>query len=215
VIGIIDYGAGNLRSVQNAFDYLGAKTQIVREAENLTKFDRILLPGVGAFGEAMSKIRALNLDVALREFIASGKPFLGICLGMQLLFEKSYEFGETAGLGVINGEVVKFDTSKFTDTNLSPQNSTFTPKIKIPHVGWNGLEFAKQTKINANLNDEIYLYFVHSYHVLCDDSVVLGRTNYGYKFVSAVAKDNVFGFQAHPEKSHENGLKIIKNFMEL
>ncbi len=215
MIGIIDYGAGNLRSVQNAFDYLGAKTQIVREAENLTKFDRILLPGVGAFGEAMSKIRALNLDVALREFIASGKPFLGICLGMQLLFEKSYEFGETAGLGVINGEVVKFDTSKFTDTNLSPQNSTFTPKIKIPHVGWNGLEFAKQTKINANLNDEIYLYFVHSYHVLCDDSVVLGRTNYGYKFVSAVAKDNVFGFQAHPEKSHENGLKIIKNFMEL
>ena len=157
MIGIIDYGAGNLRSVQNAFDYLGAKTQIVREAENLTKFDRILLPGVGAFGEAMSKIRALNLDVALREFIASGKPFLGICLGMQLLFEKSYEFGETAGLGVINGEVVKFDTSKFTDTNLSPQNSTFTPKIKIPHVGWNGLEFAKQTKINANLNDEIYL----------------------------------------------------------
>lgn len=215
MIGIIDYGAGNLRSVQNVFDYLGAKTQIVREAENLTKFDRILLPGVGAFGEAMSKIRALNLDVALREFIASGKPFLGICLGMQLLFEKSYEFGETAGLGVINGEVVKFDTSKFTDTNLSPQNSTFTPKIKIPHVGWNGLEFAKQTKINANLNDEIYLYFVHSYHVLCDDSVVLGRTNYGYKFVSAVAKDNVFGFQAHPEKSHENGLKIIKNFMEL
>lgn len=215
MIGIIDYGAGNLRSVQNAFDYLGAKTQIVREAENLTKFDRILLPGVGAFGEAMSKIRALNLDVALREFIASGKPFLGICLGMQLLFEKSYEFGETAGLGVINGEVVKFDTSKFTDTNLSPQNSTFTPKIKIPHVGWNWLEFAKQTKINANLNDEIYLYFVHSYHVLCDDSVVLGRTNYGYKFVSAVAKDNVFGFQAHPEKSHENGLKIIKNFMEL
>ena len=215
MIGIIDYGAGNLRSVQNAFDYLGAKTQIVREAENLTKFDRILLPGVGAFGEAMSKIRALNLDVALREFIASGKPFLGICLGMQLLFEKSYEFGETAGLGVINGEVVKFDTSKFTDTNLSPQNSTFTPKIKIPHVGWNGLEFAKQTKINANLNDEIYLYFVHSYHVLCDDSVVLGRTNYGYEFVSAVAKDNVFGFQAHPEKSHENGLKIIKNFMEL
>lgn len=215
MIGIIDYGAGNLRSVQNAFDYLGAKTQIVREAENLTKFDRILLPGVGAFGEAMSKIRALNLDVALREFIASGKPFLGICLGMQLLFEKSYEFGENAGLGVINGEVVKFDTSKFTDTNLSPQNSTFAPKIKIPHVGWNGLKFAKETKINANLNDEIYLYFVHSYHVLCDDSVVLGRTNYGYEFVSAVAKDNVFGFQAHPEKSHKNGLKIIKNFMEL
>ena len=210
MIGIIDYSAGNLRSVQNAFDYLGAKTQIVREAENLTKFDRILLPGVGAFGEAMSKIRTLNLDVALRE-----KPFLGICLGMQLLFEKSYEFGETAGLGVINGEVVKFDTSKFTDTNLSPQNSTFAPKIKIPHVGWNELKFAKQTKINANLNDEIYLYFVHSYHVLCDDSVVLGRTNYGYDFVSAVAKDNVFGFQAHPEKSHENGLKIIKNFMEL
>lgn len=215
MIGIIDYGAGNLRSVQNAFDYLGAKTQIVRKAENLTKFDRVLLPGVGAFGEAMSKIRTLNLDVALREFIASGKPFLGICLGMQLLFEKSYEFGETAGLGVINGEVVKFDTSKFTDTNLSPQNSTFEPKIKIPHVGWNGLKFAKEIKINANLNDEIYLYFVHSYHVLCDDSVVLGRTNYGYEFVSAVAKDNVFGFQAHPEKSHENGLKIIKNFMEL
>ncbi|MGP1506208.1 MAG: imidazole glycerol phosphate synthase subunit HisH [Campylobacter sp.] len=215
MIGIIDYGAGNLRSVQNAFDYLGAKTQIVREAENLTKFDRVLLPGVGAFGEAMSKIRALNLDVALREFIASGKPFLGICLGMQLLFEKSYEFGETAGLGVINGEVVKFDTSKFSDTNLSPQNSTFAPKIKIPHIGWNGLKFAKEIKINANLNDEIYLYFVHSYHVLCDDSVVLGRTNYGYEFVSAVAKDNVFGFQAHPEKSHKNGLKIIKNFMEL
>ena len=118
----------------------------------------------------------------------------------------------------IRSNLVKFDTSKFSDTNLGASN-LFThngvSKIKIPHVGWNELKFAKQTKINANLNDEIYLYFVHSYHVLCDDSVVLGRTNYGYEFVSAVAKDNVFGFQAHPEKSHENGLKIIKNFMEL
>lgn len=199
--GIIDYDAGNIKSVMNAFEFIGEKTELVHT--NLAKYDRIVLPGVGAFGEAMQKLKSRGLDEEIKLFVASGKPFLGICLGMQLLFEKSDEFGENLGLGLIKGEVVRF------------KESEFTKKLKIPHVGWNSCEFTRKSKINKGLGQSAYLYFVHSYHVVCDDKFALSKTFYGYEFVSAVEKDNVFGFQPHPEKSHENGLKILKNFTEI
>ncbi|MDA3057116.1 imidazole glycerol phosphate synthase subunit HisH [Campylobacter sp. VBCF_05 NA6] len=203
MIGIVDYGAGNIRSVKNALSFCGAKFELVSEPEKLLRSDKILLPGVGAFGEAMAKLKSANLDEAIREFVASGRYFLGICLGMQLLFDKSAEFGSSEGLGIISGEVVKFDESKFSES------------LKIPHMGWNTLEFTRATPINSGLESSVYAYFVHSYHALCDEEFILAKTAYGYEFPSAVCKENVFGFQPHPEKSHENGIKIIKNFTEL
>lgn len=204
MIAIIDYGAGNIKSVINAFCFLGKKAVLISNPDELKNYDRLILPGVGAFGEAINKLKEKHLDLAILEFIKTGRPFLGICLGMQLLFEKSYEFGENYGLGAIKGSVVKFDEAKFQ-----------TP-LKIPHVGWNSINFTQKTPINRDLNDSEYLYFVHSFHAICDDkSAILGTSEYGYDFVSAVAKDNVFGFQPHPEKSHDVGLKILKNFTEL
>ena len=203
LIGIIDYGAGNIRSVQNAIEFLGAKSELVSDADRLKQYSRLLLPGVGAFGKAIQRLRDTNLDNAILEFIASGKPFLGICLGMQLLFKKSYEFGEHSGLGVIDGSIIKFDESKF------------DKPLKVPHMGWNMAKFTKQSKIVDGLGDSAYLYFVHSYHAVCDSKFALAYTEYGYDFVSAVEHENVYGFQPHPEKSHESGLRIIKNFMEI
>ncbi|QKF60731.1 imidazole glycerol phosphate synthase subunit HisH [Campylobacter curvus] len=203
MIGIIDYGAGNLQSVINAFEKLNLSARLVRNAQELAKFERIILPGVGAFGEAMKKLKSANLDEAIKDFVASGRPFLGICLGMQLLFEKSSEFGEHAGLGLLRGEVVKFDDAKFDEP------------LKVPHTGWNVINFVRETPINRGLKKSEYLYFVHSYHVVCDENAVLGSSEYGYKFTSAVAKGNVFGFQPHPEKSHDTGLKILQNFGRL
>lgn len=203
MIGIIDYNAGNIRSVKNALSFCGAKFELVSTPEQVLRSDKILLPGVGAFGEAMAKLKSANLDEAIKEFVASGRYFLGICLGMQLLFDKSEEFGANDGLGLISGKVIKFDESKF------------GANLKIPHMGWNTLEFTRQTPINLGLESSVYAYFVHSYHAICDDKFALAKTTYGYEFVSGVCKENVFGFQPHPEKSHENGIKIIKNFTEL
>lgn len=204
MIGIIDYNAGNLQSVKNALEYVGANCEVIKDPNKLKNFDKIILPGVGAFGDAMEKLRSNGVDESIKEFIKSGKPFLGICLGMQLLFEKSYEFGENLGLGIIKGEVVKFDENKF------------ERKLKIPHVGWNAIKFTKSCKITKNLNDNVYFYFVHSYHVICkQEKCILGKSEYGYEFVSAICKDNVMAFQPHPEKSHSNGLQIFKNFVEM
>lgn len=203
IVGIIDYGAGNLQSVRNAIEFLGQKCEIISDPSLIFKFDKIILPGVGAFGDAMSKLKINSLDCAIKEFIKTGRPFLGICLGMQLLFDKSYEFGENFGLGIIQGEVVKFNDNKF------------NKKLKIPHIGWNSLNFTKSCKITKNLDSNPYFYFVHSYHVIPKEECVLAKTSYGYEFVSAVCKDNVIGFQPHPEKSHKNGICVFKNFMEL
>lgn len=203
MIGIIDYNAGNLQSVKNALEYVGANCEVIKDPNKLKNFDKIILPGVGAFGDAMGKLRLNGLDESIKEFIKSGKLFLGICLGMQLLFEKSYEFGENLGLGIIKGEVIKFDENKF------------KKKLKIPHVGWNAIKFAKDCKITKNLNDSVYFYFVHSYHVVPKEDCVLATSEYGYEFASAICKDNVIAFQPHPEKSHKNGLEIFKNFVEI
>ena len=201
MIGIVDYNMGNLASVKNAFKKVGVKAEVVSRAEELKKYDKLFFPGVGAFGDAVAHLKETGLDKAMKDFIKTGKYVLGVCLGMQLLFEKGYEFGEHEGLGIIPGEVVKFDKEKIGEH-------------KIPHMGWNKMFFKGQSVLFEGLKDP-YLYFVHSYHAVCDDKYVIGTTVYGYEFVSAVNKDNVFGFQPHPEKSHNAGLKVIENFAKL
>jgi glutamine amidotransferase len=203
LIGIVDYNMGNLASVINAFEMVGADIVVESDPIKLKEYDKLILPGVGAFGDAMEHLKENGMDEAIKEYAKSGKPLLGICLGMQLLFENSQEFGSHEGLGLIEGEVVAFDESKF------------DLKLKVPHMGWN--EMFKQNDISLfeGLSDEFYLYFVHSFHAVCDDKYAIGKTYYGYEFVSAVNKNNIYGIQAHPEKSHENGLKIIENFINL
>ena len=216
----MDYDAGNIQSVMNALSFCGAKFTLARSGEELLSCDKALLPGVGAFGEAMDRLRASGMDAAIKEFVASGRYFLGICLGMQLLFEQSEEFGARSGLGILPGRVVKFDKTKFNIRGAESgercgQNFARAESLKIPHVGWNSAHFIKHSPINAGLGEFEYLYFVHSYHVLCAREITLASTFYGYEFASAIWRENVFAFQPHPEKSHDAGIKIIKNFTEL
>ncbi len=203
MIGIVDYNMGNLASVINAFESVGADISVESDPEKLQNYDKLILPGVGAFGDAMEHLKSNGMDRAVKEYAKSGKPLLGICLGMQLLFESSEEFGSNEGLGLIEGKVVAFDESKFDH------------KLKVPHMGWNELFKQDDNKLFDGLDKEFYLYFVHSFHAVCDDKYAIGKTYYGYKFVSAVNKENIYGIQPHPEKSHENGLKIIENFVAL
>ncbi len=194
---------GNLASVINAFKKTGADARLESDPSKLGQYDKLILPGVGAFGDAMEHLQRNGMDEAVKTFAQSGKPLLGICLGMQLLFESSEEFGSTEGLGLIPGKVVAFDESKFDHP------------LKVPHMGWNELFVQKETSLFDSLPDDFYLYFVHSYHAVCNNRYAIGKTHYGYEFVSAVQNGNIFGIQPHPEKSHENGLKIIENFSKL
>jgi len=203
MIGIVDYNMGNLASVQNALAKIGAESKVVSEPNDVKNYDKVLLPGVGAFGDAMEHLRQNGMDEAVKEFAKSGKPMLGICLGMQLLFSKSLEFGEHKGLDLIPGEVGPFDENMFNKPH------------KVPHMGWNELFVQKDTPIFKNLAKEFYLYFVHSFHAVTTDEYAIGKTWYGYEFVSAVQNGNIFGIQPHPEKSHENGLEILRNFVQM
>lgn len=203
MIGIVDYNMGNLASVINAFKKVGADARLESDPSKLMQHDKLILPGVGAFGDAMEHLKSNGMDEAVKSYAASGKPLLGICLGMQLLFRSSEEFGETEGLGLIPGKVVAFDETKFDH----PQ--------KVPHMGWNELFVQRETALFDGLPDEFYLYFVHSFHAVCNDRYTIGKTHYGYEFVSEVQNGNIYGIQPHPEKSHENGLKIIENFSKL
>lgn len=203
MIGIVDYNMGNLASVQNAFVKIGAKSVVESDPKKFKDYEKLILPGVGAFGDAIEHLRERNMIDAIREFAQSGKPILGICLGMQLLFESSEEFGSNEGLGLIKGKVVAFDTAKFSEP------------LKVPHMGWNRM-FTKKHPLFEGLDEEHYLYFVHSYHAVREnEDDVIGKTLYGYEFASAVACKNVMGIQPHPEKSHRNGLKILENFTRL
>ena len=203
MIAIVDYNMGNLASVQNAFAKLGKDTVVESDPKKFQEYDKLILPGVGAFADAMEHLRERNMIEALKEFAASNKPMLGICLGMQLLFESSEEFGENEGLGLIKGKVEMFDATKFSEP------------LKIPHMGWNRM-FTKEHPLFEGLDENHYLYFVHTFHVHCADADdIIGETEYGYRFTSAVAHNNIMGIQPHPEKSHENGLKILENFIKL
>jgi glutamine amidotransferase len=203
MIAIVDYNMGNLASVQNAFAKLGKKTVVESNPDRFKDYDKLILPGVGAFGDAMEHLRQRDMIEAIQDYANSGKYMLGICLGMQLLFQSSQEFGNHEGLGLIKGDVTAFDSSKFSE------------KLKIPHMGWNRM-FTESHPLFKNLDEEHYLYFVHTYHVNCSNKEdIIGRTNYGYDFTSAVAHENIFGIQPHPEKSHKNGLKILENFIGL
>jgi len=209
MIGIVDYNMGNLASVINAFKKVGAAAVLESDPTKLDQYDKLILPGVGAFGDAMAHLQSNGMDRAVKAFAASGKPLLGICLGMQLLFESSEEFGTHQGLGLIPGKIVAFEEKRFDHP------------LKVPHMGWNELFVqtstpdAQRSTLFEGLPDEFYLYFVHSYHAVCNDAYAIGKTYYGYEFVSAVQNKNVFGIQPHPEKSHENGLRIIENFIKL
>lgn len=196
---IIDYGAGNLFSVRNALNFIGCENQISSDEKDVINADRLILPGVGAFGDAMDKLRSSGLiDVIKQEAVK--KPFLGICLGMQLLFEESYEFGKHEGLGLIPGTVKL----------MEPEGD-----LAIPQIGWNSLEFNNTCPLLEDVAEGSYVYFVHSYAAVCSDSYVSAYTDYGGKVPALVGRDNIFGAQFHPEKSGEIGLNILKNFAEL
>ncbi len=198
MIAIIDYGAGNLFSVKNALDHLGAQSVVTKDAKELEKADRIILPGVGAFPDAMKMLGATGLIGTIKEQ-AQKKPLLGICLGMQMLFDKSFEFGETDGLGLIPGTVEL----------MTP------PGLLIPQIGWNRLLYNEKCRLLDGLGDEPYVYFVHSYAAVCESRYVAAYTDYGANVPACVSAGNVYGCQFHPEKSGEAGLMILRNFMKL
>lgn len=202
MLGIVDYNIGNLASVQNAILKVGESAKIESDPSKLKDYDKIILPGVGAFGDAMEHLQKSGMQEAILEFIKSGKFLLGICLGMQLLFQKSYEFGEHSGLGLLEGEIIHFE------------KATLQKGEKIPHMGWNLVKKVKNSALLEGLEDSFYLYFVHSYY-LGESKNAIGMSHYGIDFVSIVQKENIFGIQPHPEKSHNVGLKILKNFVKL
>lgn len=198
---VVDYGMGNLRSVQKGFEKVGVSARISRDADEIRNADRLVLPGVGAFPECMKNLSNLDLVEPIQEFIQSGKPFLGICLGLQLLFDESEEFGIHEGFKVVPGTVKAFDK------NMG---------LKIPHMGWNQVFFRKEVPIFKGIPDGSYLYFVHSYYVVPqNNSHSVAESEYGIRFTCAVAVDNVFAVQFHPEKSQETGLKILTNFAQI
>ena len=202
MLGIVDYNIGNLASVQNAILKVGESAKIENDPSKLKDYDKIILPGVGAFGDAMEHLQKSGMQEAILDFVKSGKFLLGICLGMQLLFQKSYEFGEHSGLGLLEGEIIHFE------------KATLKKGEKIPHMGWNLVKKVKNSALLEGLEDSFYLYFVHSYY-LGESKNALGMSHYGIDFVSIVQKENIFGIQPHPEKSHNVGLKILKNFVKL
>jgi imidazole glycerol-phosphate synthase subunit HisH len=200
-IAIIDYQMGNLRSVQKGFEKVGHEAVITSDPNELAAADKIVLPGVGAFGDAIAELKRRDLVMPIKEAIDAGKPFLGICLGLQLLFDVGYEGGEFAGLGILRGKVVRFDLQ---------------PPLKVPHMGWNRGTIKRRAPALEGLPDGTYFYFVHSYYVVPEDpEIVAIEADYGHPFCAAVWRDNLFATQFHPEKSQADGLRILKNFAEL
>ena len=206
MIAIIDYDMGNLRSVAKAFEKLGASVSVTRDPKVITGASHVVLPGVGAFKDCMGHLEEFALVEPIVRSVESGKPFLGICLGLQILFEESFEDGEHKGLGIIGGSVVRFRDPHHTEGS----------EFKVPHMGWNTIKRAKGSKLLSGIPDGEYFYFVHSYYVSPkDSSVALTTTDYAIDFVSSIEKDNVMACQFHPEKSQAAGLKLLDNFIGL
>jgi glutamine amidotransferase len=201
MLAIIDYQMGNLRSVQKGFERVGHAATITCDPDAVRRADKLVLPGVGAFGDAIAELRRRCLVEPIQEAIAAGKPFLGICLGLQLLFEVGHEGGRHAGLGILPGEVVRFDLPR---------------ELKVPHMGWNELCIRRPAPLLSGIADRTWAYFVHSYYVVPKDpAVVAAETEYGTPFCSMVWRDNLLATQFHPEKSQAHGLRMLKNFAEL
>lgn len=205
MIAIIDYDAGNIKSVEKALLLLGEEVVVTREPTQILSAQKVILPGVGAFGDAMHKLWEYGLVEVIRKVADQGTPFLGICLGLQLLFESSEESPGVEGLGLLKGKILRIPDG---------QNEDGTA-LKIPHIGWNSLEFPKQGRLFQGLSKEPYVYFVHSYYLKAEEDIVTARTQYGVSIDASVEKGNVFACQFHPEKSSETGLHILKNFVEI
>ena len=226
MIAIIDYGMGNLRSVEKAFEKVGFDTVVTDKPGIIENADKIVLPGVGAFKDAIDGLRERSLIEPIKNHIKQNKLFLGICLGLHLLFTRSYEDGVHEGLDIISGEVVRFDADMLNMDSTGEQRETAEAldalsvvngqKLKIPHMGWNTIREKKDVPVLKGLPSDPYMYFVHSYFVVPDrDEVVAAETEYGVPFVSMISMDNIFAMQFHPEKSQQYGLMILKNFGEL
>jgi len=209
MIAIIDYGMGNLRSVQKGFEHTGHEAVVTSDAKTILNANKVVLPGVGAFSDCMKNLEQYSLIDAVRTSISSGKPFLGICLGLQLLFTESEEFGTSKGLDIIKGRVIRFKGPAFETPNSA------LGILKVPHMGWNSLTFKRRPPALADVPENSHVYFVHSYHVVPDDKAVIATTTpYGIEFVSSIWKDNILAVQFHPEKSQALGLSILKRFGE-
>ncbi len=224
MISIIDYGMGNLRSVAKAFERVGFESVITNKPEIVDTSDKIVLPGVGAFKDACEGLKEIYLDDPIREHIKKGKPFLGICLGLQLLFTRSTEGGDQRGLDVIEGKVMRFESSHSVSHIGQGKDASITErvfegeadKLKIPHMGWNSIQIRKKVPLLRGVPDNAYMYFVHSYYVVPHQpDLIATETEYGELFVSMVSIENIFAMQFHPEKSQSFGLQILKNFAEL
>jgi glutamine amidotransferase len=201
-ITMIDYGGSNIRSAQKAFEAVGAEVTVTSDPERVQAASKLVLPGVGAFGAGMAALRARQLDTAVQEATARGVPLLGICLGMQFLFEESDEMGQHTGLGLIPGSVTRFELDD--------------PALKVPHMGWNQIEYVMEHPLLRNVTSGAHAYFVHSYY--CQPAHaehILAFTNYGHRFASIVGRDNIFGIQFHPEKSQQRGLQLLRNYLEI
>lgn len=202
MLAIVDYGVGNLFSLESSLKAIGAEVTVTADKAVLRQADRIILPGVGAFGDAIAKLRETGLDTLLKELAAEGKPLMGICLGMQLLFEKSHEYGEHTGLGLLSGEVV-------------PMRGRLPANFMIPHIGWNALHMTRETPLCKYIREGDHVYFVHSFFVEGDNPATVATAEYGENVTAMVEKGNVFGCQFHPEKSGEIGLNILRAFCEV
>ncbi len=201
MIAILDYDAGNIKSVEKALKLLGQDVTVTRDREAILKADKVILPGVGAFGDAMEKIRRYGLYEVIHEVTGRGTPFLGICLGLQLLFERSEESPGAEGLGILKGEILRIPDK---------------PGLKVPHMGWNSLEFSENGRLFEGLQKEPYVYFVHSYYLkAADEGIVTAVTEYGTQIHASVESGNVFACQFHPEKSSDVGIRILKNFLSI
>lgn len=201
MIAIIDYDAGNIKSVEKAMQYLGKEAVITRDRNTILNAEKVILPGVGAFGDAMGKIRNYGLEPVIHEVVDKGTPFLGVCLGLHLLFDKSEECEGVSGLSILKGEIAKIPVGEYN---------------KIPHMGWNSLELKNNGTLFRGVENGSYVYFVHSYYLKAsDETIVRAETSYNVRIHASVEKDNVFACQFHPEKSSKVGLQILKNFVEL
>jgi imidazole glycerol-phosphate synthase subunit HisH len=199
-VSILNYGMANLRSVQKAFEHVGVDARIITTPAQVVEAGRLVLPGVGAVADALGHLRQQGLDVAIRQFVQTGRPFLGICLGLQMLFDRCFEDGEHAGLGIIPGDCVRFEVDQ-------------THGLKVPHMGWNSLRVVGESPLFGELPIDAHAYFVHSYFVKPTDSTVVSSyTDYGREFVSSVRLNNILATQFHPEKSQAVGLRMLKNF---